>query len=162
MRYAIDFVHPSRSMRPEAVRGLDGAVHDSIVALRIASWASRADSSSGTALIAASRPTCGLARDRVHRAERGSDEPRDRVVLGLERARPTIRPGPGSGVMASMWSTTAVSTVELELDRLVVGEAGRGVDGALLDRGTLREVGVLDDLDVARASARPIRAAPGA
>ena len=38
--------------------------------------------------------------------------------------------------------------MQLELDRLVVGEARRGIDRAELDRRLLGEVGVLDDLDV--------------
>ena len=59
-----------------------------------------------------------------------------------------MRPGPGSGVIASMGRTTAFSPSSSQLDRLVVGEPGRGIDRALLDRGALGEVGVLDDLDV--------------
>ncbi len=51
---------------------------------------------------------------------------------------------------------------QLQLDGLVVREARRRVDGALLDGDALAEVGVLDDRHVVRRQAGRARAVPGA
>ena len=67
-----------------------------------------------------------------------------------------MSPGPGSGVMSSMRRTVGRVAGQLQLDRLVVREAGRRVHRVLLDRDPLAVVRVLDDLQVVgRQADRP-------
>ena len=75
---------------------------------------------------------------------------------------PVTRPGPGSGTMSSTVQDDRLDAGLAQLDRLVVGEPGRGVDGALLERGRLAVVRVLDDRDVVGGQVRRRRAGPGA
>ena len=58
------------------------------------------------------------------------------------------QPGPGSATDVVDVEHECLGPAELELDRLVVREAGRRVDRALRDRRALAEVRVLDDLEV--------------
>ena len=63
-----------------------------------------------------------------------------------------MSPGPGSGVIVVDVEDERLRPGQLELDRLVVREARRRVDGALGDGRALAEVRVLDDRRRRRAS----------
>ena len=131
-------------------------IHDSIVASRIASCASRAVRQLRDGVDGRLQPQLRVGGDRVHRAKRRGDERGDRVAPRLERVDARDESGTGQRRDVVDAQEDDRLTGELELDRLVVGEPGRGVDGSLLDGGTLREVRVFDDLDVlGRQSRRP-------
>ena len=78
-----------------------GPVQTSIVASRIAACTSRCAARSGTALIAASSPTSGLASISSIARSVGRDEPgeRRRALAVDRRPSPAISPVPGSGVI---------------------------------------------------------------
>ena len=98
--------------------------------------------------MAASRPDARVGLDLLHRPQRRGDEGGDRIVLGVERrgAGDQARPGQRRDVVDAQ-DRRGVA-VQLELDRLVVREARRGVHGTLRHGDALGEVRVLDDLDV--------------
>ena len=128
---------------------VDGGVEDG--GLRLARRRELGDGS-----IAASSPISGSRGDLLHRPQRGGDERGDRIAAWPRASSvPAISPLPGSGVIVVDAQDRDVLAGQLELDRLVVGEAGRGIDRALRrrrrparSRGTRRSRG-------RRASGRP-------
>ena len=76
-------------------------------------------------------PLRRLGDDLVHRLERRPDEPRDRFPLRVDRRRRGDQARPRQRGDVVDVEDDDVLAGQLELDRLVVREAGRDVDGSL-------------------------------
>ena len=144
----IDSSHPARSIAPRPRASWTGPDQVAMVAARRAACVSRSFASSGTALIAASSPTVGFALISSIAWSVAATNAATASCCSSSVFVPAMSPGPGSGVIESIRRIDGLLAVQLQLDRLVVDEPGRGVDRALLDGGRLGEIGVLDDLDV--------------
>ena len=93
--------------------------------------------------------------DLVHRLERRRRERRQGVALGRERRRPGHEARPRQRHDVVHGEDDGLDARLAQLDRLVVGEAGGGIDGALLERGRLAVVRELDDRRRRPASGPP-------
>ncbi len=93
-------------------------------------------------------PDLGVRGDLLHRPQRRGDEPGDRVGFASSVDCADDEPVAGQRHDVVDAQDRDLLPGQLELDRLVVGEPGRGIHRALGDRRSLAEVGVLDDLDV--------------
>ena len=144
----IDWSHPARSIAPSARASWIGPVQVAMVASRSGRLRLPVVRQLGDGLDRGIEPDRRVRLDLDHRLERGRHERGDRVVLLVERLRARDEPGPRQRRDRVDLEDRDLLAVQLELDRLVVGEPGRGIDRAQLDGGRLGEVGVLDDLDV--------------
>ena len=152
-----DCCQPSRSIAPygEVAPGRDRRVEDLALERRVLGEVRH--EREGRV-----EPDLRVGRDLVHGPQRRVGERGERVLLRGERLGARHEAGPRQRHDVVDRQHDRLDARVLELDRLVVGEAGRGVDGALLERGRLAEVGELDDLDVVDCEVRRTRAAPGA
>ena len=116
----------------------------------------------GTRANVASRPSCGSAAISAIARSVAPTNARSASRLAASVASPTTRPGPGQRHDVVDAQDGHLVALERDLDRLVVGEAGRRVHLVGEHRDALAEVREQRDGHVVRASGRRSRAAPGA